>query len=220
MVAVKSALAYSRELLFDEVAESDAARDFDALMRGERSAPQGFHAFLSRPHRKLGDYMFHHVMRLAEAHGLPVQIHTGLTAGNGNFLANSNPSHLTNLFFLYRKVRFDIFHIGYPYQGELSVSAKLFPNVYADFCWAHIVAPAAARRTLSDFLDTIPFNKIFAFGGDYRFPELTYAHARMARANVARVLAERVEEGLLSEDEAIEIGTALLRDNAARFFKR
>ncbi|MBI4875535.1 MAG: amidohydrolase family protein [Acidobacteria bacterium] len=219
MVAVKSTLAYSRELRYHEVSEADASRDFDALLRGERKAPAGFRAFTDRPFRQLEDHMFHHVMKLAEAHGLPVQIHTGLTAGNGGWLTNSNPTHLTNLFYLFPKVRFDLFHIGYPYQGELSVLGKLFPNVFVDFCWVHVISPAVACRTLHDYLETIPVNKIFAFGGDYRFPELTYAHAKMARRNVARVLAEKVQEGFCTEKEALEIGALLLRDNAGRFFE-
>jgi hypothetical protein len=44
-------------------------------------------------------------------------------------IANSNPTLLTNLFFLYPNLKFDLFHISYPYQGELSVLAKGFPNV-------------------------------------------------------------------------------------------
>ncbi len=220
MVAVKSTLAYSREIRYEEVDEADALRDFDALMRGERKAPTGFRGYFARPFRKLEDHMFHEVMKLAESHGLPVQIHTGLTAGNGNNLTNSNPTHLSNLFFLFPKIRFDLFHIGYPYQGEMSVLGKLFPNVYVDFCWAHIISPGVARRTLHDYLETIPVNKIFAFGGDYRFPELTYAHAKMARRNVARVLAEKTQEGFCSEQEALEIGELILRENAARFFSR
>ena len=147
-----------------------------------------------------------------------MQIHTGLHAGNGNFIENSRPTHLTNLFFLYPRVRFDLFHVSYPYQGELAVLAKTFPNVYADFCWAHIISGSVARRTLHEMLETVPANKIFAFGGDYRYPELSYAHARMARENVARVLAAKVEEGFCSEEEALEIARMILHDNPDSLF--
>jgi uncharacterized protein len=212
IVAVKSALAYQREIAFEAVPEGDAARDFEAMMRGDKSAPP--------PYRKLEDYMFHQVMRLASAHRLPVQIHTGLQAGNAGLVRNTNPTHLTNLFSLYPDVTFDLFHIGYPYQGELSVLAKLFPNVCIDFCWAHIIALHAAQRALDEYLDTVPVNKILGFGGDYRFPELTYAHASMARRNIAAVLASRVEEGTWTEREAVDLGRMLLRDNPARLFPR
>lgn len=218
MVTVKTGLAYERELLFHEVSEDDASRDFDRMIAGKESLPTGFHRRTERPFRKMEDYMFHQVLRLATAHGVSFQIHTGLTANNGNFVRNSDPTLLTNLFFLYPRLKFDLFHVSYPYQGELSVVAKLFPNVYADFCWMHIVSPGAARRTLHDFLEMIPANKIFGFGGDYRYPELSYGHLQMALHNIAQVLAEKTESGFCTEDQAAELGRMLLRDNPQKLF--
>lgn len=218
MRTVKTTLAYRRDLSFAEVPEADAAAAFEAVVKGGVEMPKGFRGQKVRPFRPLEDHMLHHVVRLAEAHGLPVQIHTGLLAGNGCFVENTNPTRLTNLFFLYPRVKFDLFHIGYPYQQELTVLAKTFPNVYADFCWAHIISPPGARRALDEYLETVPVNKILGFGGDYRYPELTYAHARLARSNIARVLASKVEAGLFREDDALRIGRLLLRDNPLTLF--
>jgi hypothetical protein len=67
-------------------------------------------------------------------------------------------------------------------------------------------------------LDMVPANKIFGFGGDYRYPELSYAHLVMARRNIATVLTERVERRTFTEEEAAEIGRWMLRDNPARLF--
>lgn len=218
MVAVKSALAYRRDLFFEDASDHDAAADFDAMVKGGADAPKGFRAQKERPFRRLEDHMFHQVARLAEAHGIPFQIHTGMLAGNACLIENTRPTLLSNLFHLYPRLKFDIFHLGYPYQQELGVLAKLFPNVYADFCWAHIISPVGSRRTLDEYLEAVPVNKILGFGGDYRYPELTYAHARMARANIAQVLAGKVEAGLFGEEQAFEAGRLLLRDNALRLF--
>jgi len=218
MTVVKIALAYMRELLFEEVDGAAAERDFDALMRQERPIPEGFRTAFTRPFRRLEDHMFHYVMELADAHHTPVQIHTGLFAGGGNRLTNSKPTHLINTFLLHPRIKFDIFHLSYPYQEELGVLAKSFPNVHADFCWAWVVSPTAARRALSEFLDSVPVNKILGFGGDYKYPELSYAHAAMARRGVAGALSAKVEEGLCSEQEAVDIGKSLLYENAAHLF--
>ena len=218
MVTVKTTLAYDREIHFREVDAADAARDFERMMRGGEALPEGFRRRQVRPFRNLEDHMFHHIVQLADAHRVPFQIHTGLHAGNGNFIANSNPTLLNNLFFLYPRVKFDLFHISYPYQGELSVLAKLFPNVYADFCWAHIVSPTVARNTLHEFLELVPVNKISGFGGDYRFPELSYAHLQMARRNLAEVLAAKVQSRFCTEEEAVMLGRLLLHDNPASLF--
>ncbi len=218
MVTVKSTLAYNREIHYEEVAASDADAALQALLRSQSTPPSGFRARVDRPFRPLEDHMFHHLIRLAEAHGIPVQIHTGLHAGNGNFIENSKPTHLTNLFFLFPQVQFDLFHMSYPYQGEAAAIAKVFPNVHVDLCWAHIISPSAARRTLHELLDTVPSNKIFGFGGDYRYPELSYAHAKIARRNIAQVLSEKVGAGTCSEDEALALARRLLHDNADGMF--
>ncbi|MCW5978531.1 MAG: amidohydrolase family protein [Bryobacteraceae bacterium] len=220
MTTVKSTIAYNRELRFAEAEEGAAAKAFEDLAQGNAPLPEGFRAAVERPFRTLEDHMFHHLVRLAEAHGVPVQIHTGILAGNGNFVTNTNPTGLTNLFFLYPKVKFDLFHISYPYQGELAAMAKLFPNVHIDFCWAHIISPAVSRRALHEFLETVPVNKIFGYGGDYRYPELSYAHLVMARRNIVQVMSEKVEDGFCSEDEAVAIARMLLDENPARMFPR
>jgi uncharacterized protein len=218
MVTVKTTLAYDRELHFREVTEADAARDFERMARGGETLPEGFRRKLIRPFRNLEDHMFHEVLRLAETAGIPIQIHTGIHAGNGNFIANTNPTLLNNLFFLYPKLKFDLFHISYPYEGELSVLAKHFPNVYVDFCWAHIVSPVGARRALDEMLEMIPANKISGFGGDYQYPELSYGHLQIARRNIAQVLAAKTQAGFCNEEEALEIGRMLMHDNPASLF--
>jgi predicted TIM-barrel fold metal-dependent hydrolase len=100
----------------------------------------------------------------------------------------------------------------------LSVLAKIFPNVYVDFCWAHIISGSLSRRTLHEMLETVPANKIFGYGGDYRYPELSYAHAKMARQNIARVLAGKVAEGFFTETEAVGVARMILHDNPNRMF--
>ena len=157
------------------------------------------------------------IQRAIEAK-LPIQIHTGLQEGNGNIIINSNPTHLVNLFIQYPQAQFDIFHASYPYTGELTTLAKNFPNVYADLCWMHIISPYAARRILSEWIETLPSNKIFGFGGDYLIVEGAYAHARIARDNIARVLAEKGEEGYFSLPEGLDFARKILRDNPAEVF--
>lgn len=219
MKTVKVGLAYRRELHFTEVARPAAARDFERLMKDEAPVPEGFRRYTVRPLRTLKDYMFHRVMRMIdEARSLPVQIHTGIHAGTLNVITNTRPTHLINVFQLYPRINFDLFHIGYPYQSELAAVAKAFPNVNVDFCWAHVISPEVARRSMRECLDTVPANKILGFGGDYHYPELSYAHAIMARANIAEVLSGKVEEGVCTEEDAYAIGKLLLSGNARRLF--
>ena len=56
----------------------------------------------------------------------------------------------------------------------------------------------ATRLWLHQWLETVPTNKIMAFGGDYLFPEGVYAHSLVARRVVAEVLAWKVKDGYFS----------------------
>jgi predicted TIM-barrel fold metal-dependent hydrolase len=220
VVGVKISLAYIRSLYFEKVAKADAERAFNRLSFYPSAAKDAIQLppISWTEAKPLQDYLMHQVIRRAIERNLPIQIHTGLQEGNANFLANSNPLHLVNLLIEYGEARFDLFHAGYPYQGEVAALGKNFPNVYVDLCWVHVISPWVARRTLHEWIETVPANKIFAFGGDYIFVEGAYAHARLARQNVAIVLAEKVRAAYLTEEEARSLAHKLLRENAIRFF--
>lgn len=209
--AFKVGRAYDRILFWEDVDKGRADRAFNRLL-----------SLNDRPDRReikeLEDYIMHYLCRKCGEYGLRMKFHTGIQEGYGNMLANSRVTHMNNLFMKYPQTGFDIYHISYPYQEELAALAKNFANVTVDFCWMWVISPAAGRRALSDMLDTVPANKIHGFGGDYIFVEGSYAHAVMARREIARVLCEKIEEGRFTEEYALEAGRMLLRDNAIENF--
>ena len=211
-VGIKIGIAYRRTIRFEKVPRGDAERVFAKLFGHLGEGPSWEEA------RPLQDYMFHRIIQAAVERDMPIQIHTGLQEGNENLLANSNPLLLANLCLEYREAKFDLFHGGYPYLGEALALAKNFPNVYLDLCWLHIISPTAGRRMLHEAIETVPANKIFAFGGDFIIPEGAYGHSVLARQAVSRVLTEKVEEGYLTEEEALGLASCILRDNPAALF--
>ena len=212
-VAVKSALAYNRVLKYDKVSRHEAEIAFNRIAS---HLGEGLAWLEAKP---LQDYMMHQVIRAAIEVGLPIQIHTGLQEGNENIITNADPTHLVNLFIEYKEAKFDLFHGGYPYVHEWATLAKYFANVTADITWLPIISPEMARRLLHELIETVPGNKIMAFGGDSMTVEMAYGHAVMARQVVARVLSEKVDEGYLSEDEAVALARRMLRDNPASLYK-
>ncbi|HEY64484.1 MAG TPA: amidohydrolase family protein [Caldilineae bacterium] len=212
-VAIKNNCPYWRSLYFEDVSPQQAAAAFEKrYVRGQPLEPGDLKA--------LQDATFHHCLRRAAEYDLPVQIHTGYLAGNRNLdLERIRPGLLTNLFVQYPSVRFDLFHIGYPYQSEVAALAKNYPNVYIDLCWAWIIDPYATRRALQTFISAVPVNKIFGFGGDVRMADGVYGHARFARWGVAWALTEMIDEGYLGEEDACVIARRVLHDNAQAFFK-
>jgi predicted TIM-barrel fold metal-dependent hydrolase len=219
IAGIKIGIAYERPLRFDKVARADAERVLNRILSGTVDGVGYLESRVSWHEAKpLTDFIIHTTIEAAERLGLPVQIHTGLQEGCGNFIGNSRPTDLTNLFLEYPKCRFDLFHGGYPYSRELATLAKNFQNVYVDMCWMNIMTPTASCSMLHEWLDLVPESKIMAFGGDYLFVEGVYGHAAIARENVARVLTERVVLGYMGEDEAMALAVKLLRTNAAELF--
>ncbi len=210
---IKNGLAYERTLKYDKVTKTEAETVFNRIASHLGEGPSWLEA------KPLQDYMMHQTIRAAIEAGLPMQIHTGLQEGNENIITNSNPTLLVNLFIEYREAKFDLFHGGYPYIHEWATLAKNFANVYADMAWVHIISPEIGRQQLHELIETVPGNKIMAFGGDATTVELAYAHSRMARQVVARVLSEKVADGYMDENEAIALAGKVLRDNPAKLFK-
>jgi predicted TIM-barrel fold metal-dependent hydrolase len=126
---------------------------------------------------------------------------------------------LSNLFVQYPDVTFDLFHIGYPYEHVLSALAKNYRNVYIDMCWAHIISPQAAVSAMVEWIDSVPVSKISAFGADYSFVDAVYGHQQLARQNVSRALAAKVDQGLFDVDKACQIARLWFYDNPMRIFQ-
>ncbi len=209
--AMKIARAYDRSLFFDEVPASEASRVFDRVLVTKDIPISEL--------QPLEDFVVHYCMQKCGEYDLPAKFHTGLQEGNGNDIKNSRAALMTNLFLKYPQTRFDIFHISWPYTEELINICKNFQNVYIDFCWAWIFNPPAARRYLSDMLETVPLNKIHGFGGDFIFVEGSYGHSVIARREISRVLAEKVAEGRFTEDYAVRAAQRMLRDNPMENFR-
>jgi len=214
-VGLKCGVAYSRSLRFERSREGEAAEEFEILFEDEHLPAWRPPA---HPGKRFQDHMMHHILTLAEERELPLQVHTGIQEGNGNVIYDSNPQLLTNLLLEYEGVDFDLFHIGYPYQEELGVLVKNFPNAYVDMCWAHIISPEGSLNALSEWLEVVPLNKICAFGGDYCLIDGLYGHQLIARRNVAKALAGKVEKGIFDLARAKEISKWLLVDNPVRLF--
>ncbi len=222
-VALKNNLAYNRSILFERTTVADADRAFSLLFA--RKHPHQATSWLKTQHRSweemapLQNFLVHESIRFAEEHGLAYQFHTGLQAGYTNEITDSRPSLLTNLFREYRRVKFGLFHGGFPYCREWGVLGKNFPNVYLDLCWMHITSPATCLQMLDEWLDYVPNNKILGFGGDLHLVESIYGHLEQARDNIARALAVKVDRGDYPGGTALEIAENMLYHNPKKFFE-
>jgi hypothetical protein len=207
-VGIKSTLAYERNLFYDSVAKADAEKIFT----------KGLDKVGQEKRKTFQDFMMHTICEKCSEHNLPFQIHTGIQAGILNTLTNAKPTLLTNLFRKFSDVRFDLFHGGYPYMQEAGILAKYFPNVYLDACWLAHISPAAYKRGLNEWLEIVPSNKIFAWGGDHLLIEHSYASLILAKDLVSDVLAAKVVQGYFSQKIAVSVAEKITGQNAIEVY--
>jgi hypothetical protein len=206
-VALKCALAYERSLRFEKISNERAEKLFfksPTLSKEQQTALQ--------------DFVFNWIVEKSIEYDLPIQIHTGYFAGNGNIINYGDPLQLNNLFLDYPKARFILFHGGYPWASEFVALGKMFPNVYLDLVWLTQICKSAAIRTFDEMLDCVPYNK-FLWGGDCLLIEESVGALQISKEVIAHVLTGRVSRGEMTEDVAREIISGIFRDNAARVFK-
>lgn len=217
---LKLPIAYHRELAFPVTAYHEAEQEYNRCsenilrFRGGLSAGLGF-----EQSKAFQNYVLHEILKVAEEYELTMQFHTGYIAGNFGNLPDSNPTGLIPLFKQYPGVKFDLFHMSYPYYKEAGAIAKMYPNVYLNMCWGHILSPNAAIDALTEWLHLVPYNKIIGFGADTNVALSILGHLEITYENIEKCLLGLMNDKICSEAEAVEIAKALLYDNAKKLYR-
>ena len=213
VAGIKLSQSYHRRMDFKEREAADAAKIFSAMLAGNYAGLE------SEEGRLLEDYLVFECCRAASDVDLAIQFHLGMRAGNYGGLEGATPAPIVALLQAFPEARFDFSHSGYPYLREGAVLAKTFTNVYLDMSWIHIISPIGCRYALKDWLQMVPYNKIIGFGDDLQFVETVYGHLKIARQNVAIVLAEMIQEGFISESVALDVAKAIFYDNPVQVYR-
>ena len=212
-IAIKAQHAYNRTLRWQKRSDREAALALAAYLHDPAT-------FSEADRLCLGDWCWARGVELGIAYDLPFKLHTGYYAGHSRMPVDYIRSgHLCPLLAEYPQARFVLMHIAYPYSHELIALAKHYPNVYPDLCWAWSIDPYSARDFVRRYIHAAPANKLFIFGGDTRWPSGALAYAHQARAWLTRALQGEVDEGLLSEQEAIALARRFMRDNQYACFR-
>ncbi|MFC1737012.1 amidohydrolase family protein [Candidatus Hydrogenedentota bacterium] len=223
----KIGIPYVRSLAFTEPSLHEAEVAFGRMMNVttgttiDRGAPLGGVVQQSRVSaeelRPLQDYLVHEYVRRAETEDVAVQVHTGYLAGNYSNLCNIRTMEMVPFIMRYPRVRFDLFHAGWPYTEEHAVIGKEFPNVWLNLCWAWAMNPVTAENALDSWLASVPHKKIFGYGGDTGSPICEYGFAQQARIGIGRVLEKWIDRGDMTIKDAKEVATDIMLRNGCRF---
>ena len=166
--------------------------------------------------KALYDYLVNEIMEICADLDMVVAVHAGMW---GDFRV-LDPKHMIPVFPRHPRTRFDLYHMGMPWVRDTGVIGKNNQNVWLNLCWCHIISPEMTCSALDEWIDLVPVNKIIAFGGDYSRPvEKVYGHLLMAKEDIARVLARRIDRGLMGFDEATFIIKRWFWDNPKELYK-
>lgn len=213
-VAVKSQLAYNRDIDHVPVSPEEAEQPFQKILASEVLSPDEM--------KKVEDHLFWYTAEKAIEFDLPYKLHTGYYAGENRMPLSrliNNANSACDLCRTKPDATFVFMHICYPYYEEILSVAKQYTNAYIDMCWAWIINPIAAKDFLKKYLVTAPANKVLTFGADYLFVENVVGHAAMARHGITQALSELVDEGWLTLDDALDLVEPIMRGNARQLFR-
>jgi len=211
-VALKSIIAYRTGLDIAPVSYQDAALAYVPLKEEAKRA--GKVRLASKP---LCDYLINLALQEAANQALPFQFHTGFGDSDAD-LRFANPLHMRRVIEHYPKVPLVLLHTGWPFYRELAHFAAIYPNVWMDLSLAIPFATTGIPTLLRDVLGMAPFSKIMFATDAFTMPEIFWLAARWGRWGLGKVLAEFVEEGFLTQDEAMTGAAAMLSGNAQRLY--
>ena len=212
-VAVKSQHAYHRTLAWEDRADVDV----EPLLQRHIDDPKALDV---DERNAFGDWCWARGAELCAEYDLPFKIHTGYYAGSNkmplDFIGCGN---MCSLLAAFVDTKFVLMHISYPYNDELVALGKHYANVYVDMCWAWSIDPHTSTDFVRKWIHTAPANKLFIYGGDTFNPVASVGYTIQARAGLHRALQAEVDDGLVTEKEAIALAARFMRDNAYDCFR-
>jgi hypothetical protein len=200
-VALKNALAYDRDVHFDEPDEHLARAAWGQI------APS------SAERKAFGDYIVDHLCRIAAARDVPVQMHLGT-----GIIRGSHPLGVAGLIERHPRTRFLLMHLAYPWSRDLLGLAFVYRNIWLDLTWSFLLSPAHFKLALHEAIEVLPRENRMMLGGDNWHAEETFGAMQTARRLIAEVLEEKLAAGYFSRPTAERLARRILHDNAREFF--
>jgi hypothetical protein len=201
-VALKNALAYDRDITFDEPDETLARQ---AWGKAKPSVAE---------RKAFSDFVVDYLCRLAGERDLPVQMHLGTAIIRG-----SHPLHAAGLIERHPRTRFLLMHLAYPWSRDLLGMAFVYRNIWLDLTWSLLLSPSHFKLALHEAIEIEPDESRLMIGGDNWHVEETYGTLLLARRLIGEVLQEKVAAGYFGVAHAQRLAARILNENARAFFK-
>lgn len=197
-VALKLPIAYDRSLDFCKIPPDQAAKAFERL----KASPQ------AEDIKDFQDYLFYQVCQIASELDIPFQVHTGMGR-----LQRSNALWLAEAIRENPHTKFVILHCSSPWIQDTIALVRSFPNTYPDLSWLPQLTSTGARQMIHDVIEAGASHKL-CWGCDTWTPEESYGSLLAFRHVLASALAEKVESGYFTLNDAMVIARNITSENA------
>jgi uncharacterized protein len=201
-VALKNALAYDRDLDFDEPDEKLARAAW-----GQAAPP-------AAQRKAFSDLVVDRLCELAGERDVPVQMHLGTALVRG-----SHPMKVAGLIERHPRTRFLLMHLAYPWSRDLLGLAFVYRNIWLDLTWSLLLSPSHFKLALHEAIEVLPDESRLMIGGDNWHVEESYGTLKLARRLVGEVLQEKLAAGYFQFEDAQRLAAGIFRENALRFFR-
>src|SRR5437868_3673192 len=179
--------------------------------------------------RAVANYVFWTLAEMCDAFKLPFDLMIGVNRGvyeagvyQGRDLYDSRVSLIQykELFNSFPRVTFPVSVLASVTNQELTSYAWIFPNVVTNGHWWYSNTPAFIEHDLAARLEAVPRTKQVAYYSDMYKLEFALPKFAMFKRIMAKVLAERfvIDRGW-SEEQAVALGTQVLRGNVESIFR-
>lgn len=128
----------------------------------------------------------------------------------GSRLSQETIAALAGMMSRHPGLRFQCFLSSRHANQSLCTLARELPNFSLAGYWWHNFFPDVIRQIIAERLDMVPANKQIGFFSDAYCVEWTYAKLVIVRKQLARVLADKVDQGQYTQNEALAIARAIL----------
>jgi glucuronate isomerase len=144
----------------------------------------------------------------------------GVYQGQDLFDQRTSLIQYKRVFNAFPEVTFPVSVLTSAQNQELVAYSWIFPNVVPNGHWWYSNVPPYIRKDLGERLSAVPKTKLVGYYSDAYKLEFVLPKYAMYRRILANTLADDfVRPGVLSETEAVALGTRLLRDNVKEVFK-
>ncbi|MHB1485242.1 MAG: hypothetical protein ACYCYI_11330 [Saccharofermentanales bacterium] len=132
----------------------------------------------------------------------------------GSKLRTETVFELASLFARHKNINFSLFLSNVNQNQSLCTLARELPNVSLGGYWWHNFFPEFIKRIIAERLDMLATNKQYGFFSDAYCLDWAYAKAMIIRKQLATVLAQKIEQGQYTMDQALSIARQILYETA------